>query len=64
VPGHPTRWPDWIVGCVTTFSGSGAATEHIHDFLAIVAEEVPNADLLGSSKYVVNLLVLALILES
>jgi hypothetical protein len=34
------------------FSGRGAATEHIHDFLAIVAEEIPNADLLGPSKYV------------
>lgn len=29
------------------------STEHIHDFLAIVAEEMANADLLGPSKYVV-----------
>ncbi|KAF9443602.1 ARM repeat-containing protein [Macrolepiota fuliginosa MF-IS2] len=50
VPGHPTRWPNWIMGCVTMFSGRGAPTEHIHDFLAIVAEEVPDADLLGPSK--------------
>ncbi|KAF8637543.1 hypothetical protein AX17_002750 [Amanita inopinata Kibby_2008] len=50
VPGHPTRWPEWIMACATAFSGNGAPTEHIHDFLAIVAEEVTNADLLGSSK--------------
>ncbi|KAG5635745.1 hypothetical protein H0H81_010228 [Sphagnurus paluster] len=50
VPGHPSRWPDWILACVMTFSGSGASTEHIHDFLSIVAEEVANADLLGPSK--------------
>lgn len=50
VPGHPTHWPDWIMGCVTIFSGRGAHTEQIHDFLAIVAEEVPNADLLGPKK--------------
>ena len=50
VPGHPTRWPDWILACVTSFSGAGAPPEHIHSFLAIVAEEVGNADLLGSSK--------------
>ena len=28
----------------------------MHDFLAIVAEEMANADLLGSSKYVVYIL--------
>jgi hypothetical protein len=50
VPGRPTRWPDWIMMCVTSFSGRGAATEHIHDFLAIVAEEVANADLLDPNK--------------
>jgi hypothetical protein len=50
VPGRPTCWPDWIMACVTSLSGRGAATEHIHDFLAIVAEEIGNADLLGSSK--------------
>ena len=33
-------------------SNQGASTEHIHDFLAIVAEEIANADLLGASKYV------------
>lgn len=41
------------MSCVTMFSGRGAPTEHIHDFLAIVAEEVPNADLLGPSKCVI-----------
>ncbi|KAJ3573233.1 hypothetical protein NP233_g2568 [Leucocoprinus birnbaumii] len=50
VPGHPTKWPEWIMACVTMFSGRGAPTEQIHDFLGIVAEEVPNADLLGASK--------------
>ncbi|KAF5347245.1 hypothetical protein D9756_009920 [Leucocoprinus leucothites] len=50
VPGHPTRWPEWIMACVTMFSGRGAPTEQIHEFLAIVAEEVSNADLLGPSK--------------
>jgi hypothetical protein len=50
VPGRPTRWPDWIMACVTSFSGVGAPTEHILDFLAIVAEEVGSADLLGQSK--------------
>ncbi|KAL0571967.1 hypothetical protein V5O48_009993 [Marasmius crinis-equi] len=50
VPQHPTRWPDWILTCVTSMSGRGAATEHIHDFLAILAEEVASADLIGSSK--------------
>jgi hypothetical protein len=50
VPGRPTRWPDWIMACVTSFSGVGAPSEHILDFLAIVAEEVGSADLLGSSK--------------
>ncbi|KAF8147686.1 armadillo-type protein [Crassisporium funariophilum] len=49
-PGHPSRWPDWIMSCVSAFSNHGAAADYIHDFLAIVAEEVNNADLLGSSK--------------
>ncbi|KAM6488787.1 hypothetical protein JOM56_015755, partial [Amanita muscaria] len=51
VPGRlPTRWPDWIMACVTMFSGLGSPTESVHDFLAIVAEEVGSVDLLGSSK--------------
>ncbi|KAM6493497.1 Armadillo-type fold [Amanita muscaria] len=51
VPGRlPTRWPDWIMACVTMFSGLGSPMESVHDFLAIVAEEVGSADLLGSSK--------------
>ena len=40
VPLHPTRWPDWILQCVTSLSGNGASNEYILDFLAIVAEEV------------------------
>lgn len=38
------------MACVTSFSGVGAQTENIHDFLAIASEEVSSADLLGSSK--------------
>ncbi|KAG6881707.1 hypothetical protein C0992_000381, partial [Termitomyces sp. T32_za158] len=48
VPGHPTRWPEWIMGCTMAFSGARAPAEYIHDFLAIVAEEAGNADLIGS----------------
>ena len=55
-PGHPSRWPDWILSCVSALSNQGVSTEHVHDFLAIVAEEMANADLLGPSKYVVVLL--------
>ncbi|KAK0237224.1 armadillo-type protein [Armillaria nabsnona] len=47
---HPTQWPDWILSCVTAFSGSGAQTGPILDFLTIVAEEVSTADLLGPNK--------------
>ncbi|KAG6849721.1 hypothetical protein C0991_011131, partial [Blastosporella zonata] len=47
VPGHPTRWPEWIVACVVAFSGAGAPADDIHDFLAIVGEETGNADLIG-----------------
>ncbi|KAJ8494655.1 hypothetical protein ONZ45_g13157 [Pleurotus djamor] len=50
VPGHPSRWPGWIVSCVTAFSNSGASVEHILDFLAIVAEEIDTAVLFGPSK--------------
>ncbi|KAK0477030.1 armadillo-type protein [Armillaria novae-zelandiae] len=49
-PQHPTQWPDWILSCVTAFSGSGAQTGPILDFLNIVAEEVSTADLLGPNK--------------
>jgi hypothetical protein len=49
-PVYPTLWPDWIMACVTYLSGRGASTESILDFLAIVAEEVETADLLGSNK--------------
>ncbi|TFK73053.1 ARM repeat-containing protein [Pluteus cervinus] len=50
VPGSQTRWPDWILSCITSFSGRGATQEDIHDFLAIVAEEMSSADLIGQSK--------------
>ncbi|KAJ3868242.1 armadillo-type protein [Lentinula novae-zelandiae] len=50
VPQHPTRWPDWILHCVTSLSGNGASAEYILDFLSIVAEEVDTADLMGPSK--------------
>ncbi|PPR02897.1 hypothetical protein CVT24_002281, partial [Panaeolus cyanescens] len=49
-PGHPSRWPSWILSCVSTFNEKGVSADHIHDFLAIVAEEVAHADLLGISK--------------
>lgn len=50
VPGHPSQWPNWILSCVSAFSSQGASTEYAHDFLAIVAEEVSNADLFGSGR--------------
>ncbi|KAJ3726691.1 armadillo-type protein [Lentinula raphanica] len=50
VPQHPTRWPGWILHCVTSFSGNGASAENVLDFLSISAEEVETADLTGSSK--------------
>jgi hypothetical protein len=50
VPGHPTRWPDWIVNTVTSFSQRGCSVEHILDFLTITGEEIQSADVLGSSK--------------
>ncbi|KAF9471249.1 ARM repeat-containing protein [Pholiota conissans] len=49
VPGHPTRWENWIFNCVRDFStlpGPG----HTLDFLSIVAEEATSADLMGPSK--------------
>jgi len=54
-PGRPSRWPEWILTCVSTFSNQGATPEYLLDFLAIVAEEVGNADLLGPSKYVLQI---------
>ncbi|KAF9073098.1 ARM repeat-containing protein [Rhodocollybia butyracea] len=50
VPQHPTRWPDWILHCVTSLSGNGAPAEYVLDFLSIVAEEIGTADLVGPSK--------------
>ncbi|KAF6748253.1 armadillo-type protein [Ephemerocybe angulata] len=50
VPGHPSRWPGWILSCVQAFSEQGGSAERIHQFLVIVAEEVGTADLLGASK--------------
>ncbi|KAF8995387.1 armadillo-type protein [Cyathus striatus] len=50
VPVHPTRWPDWIMSCVSAFSRAGSPPENIHDFLEIVAEEVWAADLVGGQK--------------
>jgi hypothetical protein len=38
--------------CVTSLSGRGVPTEHILDFLSIVAEEVDTADLLGQNRWV------------
>ncbi|KAF5337781.1 hypothetical protein D9611_015001 [Ephemerocybe angulata] len=50
VPGHPSRWPGWILSCVQAFSEQGGSAERIHQFLVIGAEEVGTADLLGASK--------------
>ncbi|KAG9308679.1 armadillo-type protein [Chiua virens] len=49
-PGSPSEWPDWIVSTVEFLSSRGTSTEILLDFLAIVAEEVETADLIGSSK--------------
>ncbi|KAH9477137.1 Importin-13 [Psilocybe cubensis] len=46
VPGRHSQWPDWIMSCITAFSNQGASVEYLHDFLAITAEEMGNADLL------------------
>ncbi|KAF8188698.1 armadillo-type protein [Pholiota molesta] len=47
VPGHPSRWRDWIFTCVKDLVGSPG---HMLDFLSIAAEEVTSADLVGPSK--------------
>ncbi|KAF8158999.1 hypothetical protein BJ912DRAFT_936317 [Pholiota molesta] len=44
VPGHPSRWRDWIFTCVKDLVGSPG---HMLDFLSIAAEEVTSADLVG-----------------
>lgn len=50
VPTRPTQWPDWILMCITLLSGRGVSTEHLLDFLSIVAEEVETSDLLAINK--------------
>lgn len=52
VPGHPSKWTDWILTVVTSLSGSGANREYILEFLEIAAEEVGTADLTSTSKFV------------
>ncbi|CAL1698588.1 unnamed protein product [Somion occarium] len=47
---QPSQWPDWLVSTVQRLSVMGASSEHLLDFLAIVAEEVESADLLASNK--------------
>ncbi|EMD34979.1 hypothetical protein CERSUDRAFT_116506 [Gelatoporia subvermispora B] len=49
-PTDPSLWPDWLLSTVHILSNRGASGEHLLDFLAIVAEEVETADLLGPSK--------------
>jgi hypothetical protein len=44
------QWSEWVLSCTTSFSNRGATTAQILDFLAIVAEEIERADLLGSNK--------------
>ncbi|TFK99936.1 ARM repeat-containing protein [Pterulicium gracile] len=50
VPGHPTRWPDWIMATTGSFSQRGCPVNHILDFLTIVGEEIQTADILGPAK--------------
>ncbi|KAH7905355.1 armadillo-type protein [Hygrophoropsis aurantiaca] len=45
-----SQWPDWIIASVNFLSSRGAPSEHILDFLTIVAEEVKTADLIGGAK--------------
>ncbi|TFK19652.1 ARM repeat-containing protein [Coprinopsis marcescibilis] len=49
-PGHPSRWPLWILACVNGFSEHSVSADRIHQFLIIVAEELGSADLVGASK--------------
>ncbi|KAH7927601.1 ARM repeat-containing protein [Leucogyrophana mollusca] len=49
-PGSSSQWPDWIVSSVKFLSSRGSASEHLLDYLSIVAEEVESADLLGPAK--------------
>ncbi|KAI6014180.1 armadillo-type protein [Pisolithus marmoratus] len=48
--GAPSGWPDWIVSTVEFLSSRGASTGSLLEFLAIVAEEVESADLVGPRK--------------
>ncbi|KAL1742231.1 armadillo-type protein [Schizophyllum fasciatum] len=48
-------WTDWILVCFTTLSGSASNDSTrvkllVHEFLTIVAEEIPSADVVDSSK--------------
>ena len=52
VPGHPSRWTEWILECTVALSGRGAPREYIFDFLVIAAEEIQRSDLLPQSKSV------------
>lgn len=45
VPRPLNAWPDWVLFCVTAFSGAGASTTSILEFLMIVVEEVGSANL-------------------
>ncbi|THH27012.1 hypothetical protein EUX98_g7175 [Antrodiella citrinella] len=46
----PSQWPDWLASSVQGLSALGASTESLLDYLAIVAEEIEGADLVGSHK--------------
>ncbi|KAH8077079.1 ARM repeat-containing protein [Cristinia sonorae] len=46
----PSQWPDWLQSSVQTMSAFGASAESLLDYLAIVAEEIEGADLVGSHK--------------
>lgn len=49
-PANPPQWPDWLTLSINALSSLGASSEHLLDFLAIVAEEVESANLLPPSK--------------
>ncbi|KIY50663.1 ARM repeat-containing protein [Fistulina hepatica ATCC 64428] len=48
--GSSTRWPDWILSCVTAFSSRGAPAVEIHEFFAIIAEDISTADMIQRSR--------------
>ena len=46
----PSQWPDWLESSIQGLSTRGASTESLLDYLAIVAEEIDGADLVGAHR--------------